>query len=192
MLLLRSCCCPAAVLVEVVQDACALLECRQPLELCAAMGPVQDLAALVPRMERFIGDVCGVSSAGVPAGASTGNVQRHHVLVSAIAGLPPCMQAVFQRGLAHVPEALRQDNPSDVPAILAAWIAGARRRPHPPSHKSCVASLCLQCRSPVLLSLTLLLLPQSCLSWWRCGACCERCCATWPAASACSPATRRW
>lgn len=48
------------MLVEVVQDACALLECRQPLELCAAVRPVQDLAALVPRMERFIGDVCGV------------------------------------------------------------------------------------------------------------------------------------
>ena len=32
--------------------------------------------------------------------------------------------AVFQRGLAHVPEALRQDNPADVPAILGAWIAG--------------------------------------------------------------------
>lgn len=30
---------------------------------------------------------------------------------------------MFQRGLAHVPEALRQDNPSDVPAILAAWTA---------------------------------------------------------------------
>ncbi|KAL4422033.1 hypothetical protein ABPG77_004849 [Micractinium sp. CCAP 211/92] len=81
---------PKPVLVEVVQDACALLECWQPLELCAAVRPVQDLAALVPRMERFIGDVCG---------------------------------AVFQRGLAHVPEALRQDNPSDIPAILAAWIA---------------------------------------------------------------------
>jgi hypothetical protein len=49
-----------AVLVEVLQDACALLECRQPLELCAAIKPVQDLAALVPRMERFIGDTCGV------------------------------------------------------------------------------------------------------------------------------------
>lgn len=33
-------------------------------------------------------------------------------------------QAVFQRGLAHVPEVLRQDNPSDIPAILATWIAG--------------------------------------------------------------------
>lgn len=52
----------SAVLVEVVQDACALLECQQPLELCAALKLVQDLAALVPRMERFIGDVCGVSS----------------------------------------------------------------------------------------------------------------------------------
>ncbi|PRW56849.1 basal body [Chlorella sorokiniana] len=81
---------PKPVLVEVVQDACALLECRQPLELCGAIRPVQELAALVPRMERFIGDVCG---------------------------------AVFQRGLAHVPEALRQDNPADVPAILLAWIA---------------------------------------------------------------------
>lgn len=40
--------------------------------------------------------------------------------------LPCCVQAVFQRGLAHVPEALRQDNPSDVPAILATWIAGKR------------------------------------------------------------------
>lgn len=34
--------------------------------------------------------------------------------------------AVFQRGLAHVPEALRQDNPADVPAILMAWIAGGQ------------------------------------------------------------------
>lgn len=33
---------------------------------------------------------------------------------------------VFQRGLAHVPEALRQDNPADVPAILLAWIAGGQ------------------------------------------------------------------
>lgn len=39
-----------AVLVEIVQDACALLECRQPLELCEAIRPVQELAALVPRM----------------------------------------------------------------------------------------------------------------------------------------------
>jgi hypothetical protein len=52
--------CLPAVLVEVLQDACALLECRQPLELGAAIKPVQDLAALVPRMERFIGDTCGV------------------------------------------------------------------------------------------------------------------------------------
>ncbi|KAL4858434.1 hypothetical protein ACK3TF_001414 [Chlorella vulgaris] len=81
---------PKPVLVEVVQDACALLECRQPLELCAAIRPVQELAALVPRMERFVGDVCG---------------------------------AVFQRGQAHVPEALRQDNPADIPAVLTAWIA---------------------------------------------------------------------
>ncbi|PSC71462.1 hypothetical protein C2E20_5039 [Micractinium conductrix] len=81
---------PKPVLVEVVQDACALLECSTPLELCAAIKPVQDLAALVPRMERFIGDVCG---------------------------------AVFQAGLAHVPEALRQDNPADVPAILGAWVS---------------------------------------------------------------------
>lgn len=43
---------PSTVLVEVVQDACALLECRQPLELCAAIRPVQELAALVPRMVR--------------------------------------------------------------------------------------------------------------------------------------------
>ena len=28
---------------------------------------------------------------------------------------------MFQRGLAHVPEGLRQDSPADVPAILAAW-----------------------------------------------------------------------
>lgn len=57
---------PFAVLAEVVQDACALLECRQPLELCAAIKPVQDLAALVPRMERFIGDVCGVRGIAGP------------------------------------------------------------------------------------------------------------------------------
>jgi hypothetical protein len=55
------------VLVEVVQDACALLECRQPLELCAAIRPVQELAALVPQMERFVGDVCGVSKHGTAA-----------------------------------------------------------------------------------------------------------------------------
>lgn len=48
------------MLVEVVQDACALLECRAPLELAAGVRAVQDTAALVPRMERFIGDVCGV------------------------------------------------------------------------------------------------------------------------------------
>lgn len=41
-----------AVLIEVVQDACALLECRQPLDMCAAIRPVQELAALVPRMVR--------------------------------------------------------------------------------------------------------------------------------------------
>lgn len=80
------------MLVELLQDACALLECRTPLDLCAALRPVQDLAALVPRLERFAGDVCA---------------------------------AVFQRGLAHVPKALRQDNPADVPAILSAWVAGA-------------------------------------------------------------------
>jgi hypothetical protein len=34
-------------------------------------------------------------------------------------------QAVFQRGQAHVPEALRQDNPADIPAVLTAWIAGS-------------------------------------------------------------------
>ncbi len=51
-----------AVLVEVVQDACALLECRQPLELCDAVRPLQDTAALVPRLERFVGDVCGVGA----------------------------------------------------------------------------------------------------------------------------------
>jgi hypothetical protein len=56
------------VLVEVVQDACALLECRQPLELCSAVRPLQDLAALVPRMERFVGDVCAV-------GALTGSAE---------------------------------------------------------------------------------------------------------------------
>lgn len=33
-------------------------------------------------------------------------------------------QAVFQRGLAHVPQALRQDSPADVPAILGVWVAG--------------------------------------------------------------------
>lgn len=44
-----------AVLVEVVQDACALLECQQPLELCGAIRPVQELAALVPRMVSWAG-----------------------------------------------------------------------------------------------------------------------------------------
>lgn len=32
-------------------------------------------------------------------------------------------QAIFARGLAHVPEGLQQDNPADVPAILFSWIS---------------------------------------------------------------------
>eukprot|EP00887_Chlorella_sp_A99_P002320 scaffold10.g2320.t1 len=80
---------PKPVLVETLQDACLLLECGDPLALCAAIAPVQDLAALVPRMESWIGDVCG---------------------------------AVFRDGAAHVPEALRQDSPADVPAILRHWL----------------------------------------------------------------------
>ncbi len=30
---------------------------------------------------------------------------------------------MFQKGLAHVPEQWRQDNPSDIPAILGRWIS---------------------------------------------------------------------
>ena len=52
---------PKPVLVECLQDACLLLECRDALKLCAAITPVQDRAALVPRMERWIGDVCAAS-----------------------------------------------------------------------------------------------------------------------------------
>ncbi len=46
-----------------------------------------------------------------------------------------CLQAVFQQGLAHVPEALRQDNPGDVPAVLAAWTAGEAVGPPFYSHQ---------------------------------------------------------
>lgn len=150
----------AAVLVELVQDACALLECRQPLELAAGVRAVQDTAALVPRMERFIGDVCGVRgwrSGGrqmslwcppweaafrtwarldlplpsrwpAPVHSLTSPCFGRFRLCTCRLALPSrhLTQAVFQRGLAHVPEAMRQDNPADVPAILGVWVAGAR------------------------------------------------------------------
>ena len=130
-----------AVLAEVVQDACLLLECRQPLDLCAAIAPVQDAAALVPRLERFLGDVCSVRARGwlrvcvcVQACARAGASLCAPLPCSARSCMPACVppslaapppprQAVFQRGLTHVPPELRQDNPQDVPAVLAAWIA---------------------------------------------------------------------
>ncbi len=126
-----------------MQDACALLECRQPLELCGAIRPVQELAALVPRMVRQ-----GTAARGALVHTSlidTAALQRPClgvadvcVLLSLWRQLPfrtapqerfigDVCGAVFQRGLAHVPEALRQDNPADVPAILLAWIAGGPR-----------------------------------------------------------------
>lgn len=37
---------------------CLQLDCHDPLALCAAITPAQDLAALVPRMEAWIAAVC--------------------------------------------------------------------------------------------------------------------------------------
>ena len=129
------------MLAEVVQDACLLLECRQPLELCPAITPVQDAAALVPHLERFLGDVCSARAAVLSGGgallvyarvslrraacACMRNCLHAVVWVSfhPCAALCTCAQAVFQRGLVHVPPELRHDNPADVPAVLLAWVA---------------------------------------------------------------------
>jgi hypothetical protein len=35
----------------------------------------------------------------------------------------PLAQAVFHKGLAHVPEQWRQDSPSDIPTILGRWVS---------------------------------------------------------------------
>ena len=150
-MLLQPCSPPpiTAVLVEVVQDACALLECRKPLELCGAIRPVQELAALVPRMVRLERPesacfVLGCWSAKGSRHQQAGTCSRPcHISCCVSCGpAEPALAAtstilqerfigdvcgtVFQRGLAHVPEALRQDNPADVPAILLAWIAGGQ------------------------------------------------------------------
>jgi hypothetical protein len=40
-----------------LQDACILLECCDALKLCDAMKPVQETAAMVPRLQRFVDDI---------------------------------------------------------------------------------------------------------------------------------------
>ena len=44
-----------------MQDACILLECSDALKLCDAITPLQGTAALVPRLQRFVDDICSVS-----------------------------------------------------------------------------------------------------------------------------------
>jgi hypothetical protein len=68
----------------------------------------------------------GMPGSGVHARLLT---DKHPIAANPVAP-SALLQAVFQRGLAHVPEALRQDNPADVPAILAAWIAGEQAAEH--------------------------------------------------------------
>ncbi|GAB4819856.1 hypothetical protein N2152v2_006902 [Parachlorella kessleri] len=49
---------PKPVLIEIAQDACILLECSDALKLCDAIIPLQDTAARVPRLQRFVDDIC--------------------------------------------------------------------------------------------------------------------------------------
>lgn len=46
-----------------LQDACLLLDCSNPLKLGEAIKPLQDIAALVPRLQRFADEVCYVRPA---------------------------------------------------------------------------------------------------------------------------------
>jgi hypothetical protein len=55
---------PKLVLAEVAREASQLLGCADPTALCAAIAALQDVAAAVPRLERFVADVCGVVFGG--------------------------------------------------------------------------------------------------------------------------------
>lgn len=41
-----------------------MLDCNDALRLCEAIKPVQETAAMVPRLQRFADEICWVGGAG--------------------------------------------------------------------------------------------------------------------------------
>ncbi|KAK9820170.1 hypothetical protein WJX72_007055 [[Myrmecia] bisecta] len=81
---------PRDVLVDLVQDLCIALELADPTALPAAAHKLLRAVASLPRLERFVGEVC---------------------------------EAVFRRGHAFIPAAHANEDPSAVPAVIAAWLS---------------------------------------------------------------------